>query len=340
MLATLALAAVSGLLLGVGAAASAVPPAQPAFAYGTMSRVNWGQHDNILDVAYFDDIPTGRTIGVEVTSGPSFGHITVLSTLNADGVPLVNYRPNSGFFSGSDSYRYRLVDLDSGETLDVSVGVVSILENGDPTVTTTQYATYGSPNDYFGGSPGAAGDILTAVAGDGQVVLTWAPNAGTHLRIYDGLTMRSVSVSGTTATVTGLTNGSSYWFRMENGSLGSAYAIGATGPVVPLAPVPPPTSSAPPASPPASPRSAPSQRVDLPDAATPSATPSPTSSPTSTPRPSVSSTAAPEESNAAASPADTLQEATPPIWIWIAVGAILVLILGALIARRLGRARF
>ena len=348
--ALLTVAVASALLLAAGSAAGALPTPQPAFAYGTMVRVNWGQHDNILDVAHYDDIPPGRNIGVEVLLGPSFGHITVLSALNADGVPLVNYRPNSGFFSGSDTYRYRLVDLDTGETLDISVGTIVIIEDGDPTVTTTQYATYDSPNDYIGGSPGAAGDILTAVAGDGEVVLTWAPNSGTHVRIYDGLTMRSVSVTGTTATVTGLTNGSPYWFRMQNGSLGSAYAIGETGPVVPMATVPSPSASSsaptPPSSspsatssPPTPPSSTPVRPVQVPSVPIPSATPLPTSSPTSTPQPSDTSTVAPDDSNFASPPAGESQPTNLPVWIWFLLGGIVVLVLAALVARGLMRAR-
>src|SRR4051812_46904282 len=104
-MAVLAMLAASIVALGPGAPASALPPAQPAFAYGLFAHTNWGAHDNVLDLAYYDDIPPGRNIGAEVIGGPSFGHITVLSSVNADGVPLVSYRANSTFFSGSDSFR-------------------------------------------------------------------------------------------------------------------------------------------------------------------------------------------------------------------------------------------
>ena len=64
----------------------------------------------------------------------------------------------------------------------------------------------------------AAKFCLVAVAGDKQVQLTWTPPAGNDLAIYDGTApdirkaVRFGTATGTSAPVTGLTNGTTYYF--------------------------------------------------------------------------------------------------------------------------------
>lgn len=124
---------------------------------------------------------------------------------------------------------------------------------------------------------------LTSEAGSSQVTASWtatsALGGGTLLDYYVYLSTDNKSTwvryadgvsTATTTTMTGLTNGLSYWVKVvvkNSGSLYSAGVISATAVTPTAPPVPVPANSSTP---------------------TPTATPSPSSSPTSSPRPSSS----------------------------------------------------
>ena len=84
--------------------------------------------------------------------------------------------------------------------------------------------TPSGPSSLLSARAAAPRFCLTAVADDSQVALTWFPSApGNDLAIYDG-TAQDISkaapvgtATGTSAPVTGLTNGTTYYFWLVAG---------------------------------------------------------------------------------------------------------------------------
>ena len=84
---------------------------------------------------------------------------------------------------------------------------------------------------------------LTSDAGNSQVSLTWTPSASkTNLTIYDGITpgigkpAEVSTVTDTSALVTGLTNGTTYYFWLAVGKVVMSNTVSATPVTVPESP--------------------------------------------------------------------------------------------------------
>jgi uncharacterized repeat protein (TIGR03803 family) len=89
--------------------------------------------------------------------------------------------------------------------------------------------------------PITAPDGFTASPGDGQAILNWNAVAGaTSYAVYEGTSSDDATivatVTGITYTVTGLSNGTTYYFKVQAGNAGGGGPLSVVSKVVPSAP--------------------------------------------------------------------------------------------------------
>jgi hypothetical protein len=170
-----------------------------------------------------------QVTGVTTTSGPNVGNISVTWTAPGNGGLAISSYILQYRVTGSGSFfttitgispvatNYVITGLASSTTYDIRVAAINIVGTGaySDIVIGTTFTTPNSPSN------------LTGTAGNGQVSLTWtAPtsNGGTPITGY--LVEYSTNPSGpwtpintgstaTTYIVTGLTNGTLYYFRVS-----------------------------------------------------------------------------------------------------------------------------
>lgn len=98
-------------------------------------------------------------------------------------------------------------------------------------------------------APPPAPASVSAVAASGQVTLSWAASAGaTSYSVYMGTsaggessTAAQAGITGLSATITGLTNGTTYYYTVKAVDAGGASAASNEASATPMAPSPPPT---------------------------------------------------------------------------------------------------
>jgi RHS repeat-associated protein len=166
--------------------------------------------------------------------------------------------PNGAAISGNSIRAYSGATLISTTPVGaVTSGTVTGLTNGTSyTFTVTATNTYGSGGESSASSPVIPAGVpfaptnVTGTRGDTQVTLSWTaanPNGstvtGNTIRAYNGATLVSTTSVGavTSATVSGLTNGTAYTFTVTaSNAVGTGPASTASGSVtpagVPLAP--------------------------------------------------------------------------------------------------------
>ena len=211
---------------------------------GRFYGVAWGGfpgYGTVFKLAFLPPAPAA------LTAVAGQGHIT----LNWPASKSANtYNVFRGTASGAENATPVLSGI-SATTADVTS-----LTNG-----TTYYFTVAATNEAGTGAqsveahalPTAVAAGLTATAGDGQVTLNWTNAEGaSNYSIYQG-TVANVStttpvrtaVTATSATLTGLTNGTAYFFKVVSVygmTPGPASAEVSATPVKPAAPTPPPSS--------------------------------------------------------------------------------------------------
>ena len=164
----------------------------------------------------------GQTVVVRVTAGSSETGLT-LSTSNINGVTPTFNEVGSGVYD----LTYTIVQGNT-DIVDASAGVpYSIIlndANGNPSNTLAATISTGSSPGVAANPPSKVGTV-TPTTGSGQVTLSWnAPSAnGTPITDYiiqystdnsSWSTFADGTSTGTTATVTGLTNNTVYYFKV------------------------------------------------------------------------------------------------------------------------------
>jgi titin len=181
-----------------------------------------------------DEVPAtpvavpGAPAGLTAAAGD--GQVTLSWTAPASdgGSPVTGYRVYKGTSPGGETGPV------NGSSLVTSPYTVTDLANGTPyyfTVTAVNKAGEGKPSDEVPATPVAVPGApagLTAAAGDGQVTLSWTAPASdggspvTGYRVYKGTSPGgetgpvngSALVTATGYKVTGLVNGTTYYFRV------------------------------------------------------------------------------------------------------------------------------
>ena len=187
-----------------------------------------GVDANSPTIAFTSVTPTsgtqvvGQTVVVRVTAGSSETGLT-LSTSNINGVTPTFNEVGSGVYD----LTYTIVQGNT-DIVDASAGVpYSIIlndANGNPSNTLAATISTGSSPGVAANPPSKVGTV-TPTTGSGQVTLSWnAPSAnGTPITDYiiqystdnsSWSTFADGTSTGTTATVTGLTNNTVYYFKV------------------------------------------------------------------------------------------------------------------------------
>jgi hypothetical protein len=199
----------AGTTSAASSASSAVTPSAPVVSPGSPTGVAATAGDAQATVSWTAPTSNGGAAitGYTVTASPGGAQCTTTGATSCTVTGLTN----------GQAYTFTVTATNSAGTSAAS----------SPSNSVTPATVPGAPTN------------VTAVAGDGQVTVSWtapASNGGFPITSYTATTNPSCTTSGTSCTVTGLTNGTAYTFTVTaTNAVGTSVASIASNSVTPVA---------------------------------------------------------------------------------------------------------